>query len=232
MTPFPTVLLIAGLVFILLAILDTFRIKDWEGTVKNKRMRLALFALGVLLVVAAFVLYLRDKESPPNKADPVAVSTPVASPIVSGTPAPPVTISTSPSLPQPELLIIIIKREQHDNVRESYGEQRGQNFSEEDFARFVKEGKVADITVHLKTDREFLDVVLAIKRMPASDRQKLLDKGSSTHKQTWSEIGKISPEGQTDAGQKAERKIAEAIVNLVKELSSLSDEAIRKLQTG
>jgi hypothetical protein len=228
---FPIVLLIAGLGLIVLGVLETIKIKDTEASANNKLKRVAMFALGIPLVIAAFVLYVWDRQFPPNNADLVAVSTPPTSSI-HGTPTPLAKPLTTPNLPQPELLIEIIKREQHDSVRESYGELRGQNFSDDDFASFMKQRKIASITERLRTGGEFLDVVLAIKRMPAADRQKLLDQGSNTYKQTWAELGKVDKTGQTTAGQKAERMIAEVIVNLVKDLSKLSDEGIRKLQTA
>jgi len=48
---------------------------------------------------------------------------------------------------------------------------------------------------------------------------------------TWAQLGKISPEGQTDAGQKAEIMIATAVVDLVKTLVRLPRSEIEKLYT-
>jgi hypothetical protein len=65
--------------------------------------------------------------------------------------------------------------------------------------------------------------------MDATKRQNLLDRASTTYKQTWAEMGKVGPEGQTDAGQTAERLIAEAVVEKVKELLKKPDAELRKL---
>jgi len=129
------------------------------------------------------------------------------------------------------MLIEIIIKQQQDNVRESYGEAAGQNFSDQDFKEFIKKGIPKKIVDQLKTDNEFLDVVLAIKYMTPTERQKLLNKGLNTYKPTWAQLVRIDPKGQTEKGQQAEKMIAKAIVDLAKELSKLSDDDIRKLYT-
>jgi hypothetical protein len=73
--------------------------------------------------------------------------------------------------------------------------------------------------------------VLTIKAMPPADRERLLESSRELSHPTWRELGRISREGQTDAGQKAERMIAEAVVADVERLLQLSDDEIRKLYT-
>lgn len=117
-----------------------------------------------------------------------------------------------------EELIEIIKEQQRLNVRESYGEMAYQCFSDDDLGRFIQ-AKVPDRVIeNLKKDNQFIEVVLAIKKLSSNERQKLLDESLNTYKPTWAQLGKISRDGQTEAGQKAERMISETIVNLVRDL--------------
>ncbi|MDP6420784.1 MAG: hypothetical protein QF672_05595 [SAR202 cluster bacterium] len=48
-------------------------------------------------------------------------------------------------------------------------------------------------------------------------------------RRTWAELGRVSREGQTEAGQEAERMTATAIVNLVKELVILPQDGFGAL---
>lgn len=115
-------------------------------------------------------------------------------------------------------LIDIIKQQQRNNVRESYGILAGQCFTDEDLDRFNAAGVARTIAEKLKQDKQFIEVVSAIKKMDPSERQKLLNTCLQTYHQTWQQLRRISSAGQTEAGQQAEREIAEAIVNAVKEL--------------
>jgi hypothetical protein len=117
----------------------------------------------------------------------------------------------------PEALLKIIKNKQAKNVRESYGEFASQCFTDDDLSRFIREDRPSSIARGLKKDKSFLSVVGAIKKMHVAERKALFERALATYKLTWAELGKISREGQTEAGQKAERLIAETIVNLAKE---------------
>jgi len=228
---FPIVLLIAGIILLLIGLLGRIRIKDFEGGTDSVPIRVVTASFGIALLLAAFIVNQSDKPPPPDNSNTAKINTPpTPSPTPHNTPAP--TSTPTPTLPKPDVLIEIITKQQHDNVRESYGESAGQNFTERDLDNFIKKGKLADITAQLKTDAEFLDVMLAIKRMPASERQKLLNKGLNTHRPTWEQLGGINKEGQTKAGQDAERMIAAAIVKLATELSKKSEEDIQKLKRG
>jgi len=131
--------------------------------------------------------------------------------------------------PQTDLLLRIIKNEQLSNVRRSYGEADGQNFSDRDLNQFIRQGRDKKIADDLKNNKDFLDVVLAIKRMNPTDRLNLYTKGLETYSPTWAQLGRIDPAGQTEAGQEAEKMIAKAIVDLTTELLLLSDEEIENL---
>ncbi len=227
---FPIVLLLAGLVLLLIGLLGRIKIKDFEAGTDSKPIRVAAFSFGMALLLAAFLVYQSDRPHSPDNSNVPNISTPSAPPPSSSTPTPTGSPISTPTLPKPDMLIEIIVKVQHNNVKESYGERAGQNFSDQDLENFEKKGERAKITAQLKTDGEFLDVVLAIKHMTASERQKLLSLGLNKYKPTWEQLGRVDKEGQTDAGQKAERMIAEDIVNLVKQLLTLSDEKIKKLQ--
>lgn len=137
--------------------------------------------------------------------------------------------SSGKSVVQPRLLIEIIKNQQLSNVRKSYGEAAGQNFSERDLNDFVRQGKDKAIAKKLKKNDDFVEAVLAIKHMNPTDRQHLFSEVVTTYRQTWRELGKIDSEGQTEAGQEADKMIAKAIVDLVTDLILLPDNEIRKL---
>ena len=190
-------------------------------TPSKTQIIVALIGLIGAVSVALIANYYGGSKTIPGSPSPT--------PTVSMTPL--TTITPTPSITKPDKLIEIIKQQQGKNVRESHGEEASQNFSESDLANFIKGKKTTKIAEELKRDNEFIDTVFAIKAMPPNERQKLLERASNTYKPTWAELGKIDPHGQTEAGQKAEKMIADTIVNLVKELSNLSDEDIKKLYT-
>lgn len=225
---FPTVLLIAGLLLLLIGLLGRIRIKEFEVGTDNTSIRVIICLIGASLLAAAFLIYRSDKLPQPPEPTP----TPVPSPTINNTNTPqPPTPTPTPPLTRADLLIQIITEQQQENVRESYGEAAGQNFSERDLKDFIQKETPRNIAEQLKTDNQFLDVILAIKQMSPGERQKLLNRALNTYKPTWAQIGKIDPKGQTDAGQQAEKMIAKAIVDLVNRLSKLSDDDIRKLYT-
>ncbi len=129
----------------------------------------------------------------------------------------------------PEELVNIIKEQQKSYVKESRGESSSESFTIEDLAQFDKSKTLATIINQLKRDNRFIDIVLSVKQMKPSKRQELLLRCSQIARPTWKQLGKISPDGQTEAGQKAEKQIASAIVDLVKNLIRQSDEDIKKL---
>lgn len=134
---------------------------------------------------------------------------------------------------KPEKLFEIIKSKQTEKVKLSTGEYAYNSFTDKNLQEFISQNIPSQVTSELKKDNGFLDVILVIKAMNPTDRQKLLEKGATTYKQTFEQFGSVDPTGkaQTVDGQKAERLIAEAIVNLVKDLIKLSEEEFKKLQT-
>lgn len=115
----------------------------------------------------------------------------------------------------------IVKEQQRKHVKESYGELAYQCFTDADLQRFKDTKSAERIAEGLKTQKDFLQIVLALKRLPTPECQAILDRSQKPLRPTFSELGKISREGQTEAGQNAELLIAEAVVRMVKELLKL-----------
>ncbi len=116
---------------------------------------------------------------------------------------------------KPEKIIDIIKEQQALYVKNSDGIYANQCFTDSDLVRFNAKGILVIVGENLRKSGEFHSVALVINKMNTVDRQKLLLRAQNTFKPTWAELGKISSEGQTDAGQTAEKLIAQAIVDLI-----------------
>jgi hypothetical protein len=123
----------------------------------------------------------------------------------------------------PDRIIGIIKEQQSIYVKESIGQMDYQCFTESDLQNFISKNIPNVIKLNLQKSNEYLTVVLAIKEMDPVARQNLLMSAQSTFKPTWEELGEISKKGQTEAGQNAEKLIAQAIVDLTKSLLKKSE---------
>ncbi len=112
----------------------------------------------------------------------------------------------------------IIEEQIKDNVRESYGELAGQNFSDVDLDRFMRE-KVPDrVAASLRSNPRFLAAVEKVRAMPAADRGAYLKRCRQPLRRTWAQLGEITPKGTTEAGQRAEIAIAAAITDVAESL--------------
>ena len=112
----------------------------------------------------------------------------------------------------------IIEAQIKGNVRESYGELAGQNFSDVDLDRFTRD-KVPDrIAASLRSDPRFLDAVEKVRAMSPDDRAAYLKRCRQPLRKTWAQLGEITPKGTTEAGQRAEIAIASAITDLAENL--------------
>lgn len=123
----------------------------------------------------------------------------------------------------PQELISIIKNYQRKIVRDSWGIQLGEAYTNDDLAVF-NQGSVFRILDELKKDKVFSDLIKTIKQLPPSQQTDLLNNAENTYRQRWSVLA-LDPAtatrtqlltGQTEAGSTAERSIAEAIVGYVK----------------
>ena len=115
-------------------------------------------------------------------------------------------------------LIAIVRNEQRRAVRESYGENAGECFTDDDLAAFRTNRTAEQIVTRLRRDPQFLNVVAAIKALGSTEREDLLAAASAERRKTWRELGHISREGQTEAGRQAETLVALAIVAEVQRL--------------
>ena len=130
---------------------------------------------------------------------------------------------------QPEILTKIIQDSQRENVRESFGEMSGQCFTENDLNNFIGSKRPFKIAEDLRTDKTFLAAVLSLQKMSPQNRQNFLNSANKPLRPTWEELGEISANGQTDAGQKAEKLIAEEIITQVKVLLALPVKELQRL---
>ena len=113
-------------------------------------------------------------------------------------------------------LISVIKYYQDKHVRKSYGEYDGECFTDVNYKTFREDKITEQITNELRKSNLLKELVKEIGKLNEAEREKLLNRGLSTYQPTWSELGRISVEGQTIAGQRAQKDIAQTIVDLVK----------------
>lgn len=113
-------------------------------------------------------------------------------------------------------------------MRKSYGEFAGQNFSDRNLDSFIQQRKAKVIANDLINNKDYINVVLAIKYMNPISRNDLYSKGYQTYRPTWAELGRIDPKGQTIAGQEADKMIAHAIIEKTQQLLLLPDDEIKK----
>lgn len=130
----------------------------------------------------------------------------------------------------PNDLVALIQGEQRALVRESSSEEKSQCFSEDDLAAFEKGNVVPQLVARLRGDGKFTALVSAIRSQPAYDRAQLLEAADAPLHQTWAQLGHVGRDGQTDAGQHAEKEIATAIVGLVRDLVRLPEGEFRRLE--
>lgn len=129
----------------------------------------------------------------------------------------------------PNALVSIIQNKQKLHVKESWGELAHECFTDNDLKNFISNRTASRISLELKHNPQFLDVVFAIRKMEHSERLALLKSANKPLRDTWAKLGKITREGQTLAGQKAEQLIAQAIVDLVNTLIKLPEREFKQL---
>jgi len=176
-----------------------------------------IVAILLLAVVMGIFLFAPDRNSslePDHKSVEVKSITPRE-------------IMLSPfSESKPERLINIIEQVQREHVRDSIGTAPNECFTDSDLRVFRNNQIAAQSVGGLRNDQDFIAVVHAIKNMNTEEQLYLLDRGQKTYRRTWQELH-LNPnissadelrKGQTVAGQEAERLIAEAVIQLVKQM--------------
>lgn len=155
-----------------------------------------------------------SNQTPSNQAN---------TPLLSQTPSESPTLSSKAN---PEQLIAKIKQLQGEYVRDSTGIEADEAFTVDDLNQFISDKKTTEIVERLKKDNDFRALVNAIKEMGSEKRSDLLDRGLKTYRKPWSELH-LNPKtasadelrrGQTVMGSKAEKLIAQAVVDLVRQM--------------
>jgi hypothetical protein len=121
---------------------------------------------------------------------------------------------------RPADLLDTIRGEQRKNVKKSTGIEADQCFTNVDLERFESAGQPSKVASGLKGSPAFRKLAEEVKKMPPGDRKALLDSARKISHPTWAEQGRITSDGsgQTEAGQRAELLIANAIVDALVEL--------------
>ena len=126
-------------------------------------------------------------------------------------------------LGDPNDLIKAISRAQKNYVREAQGEMAYQCFTEADYQTFFVSHRAQKIAEELKGDRKFMEAILGLNAKSATEQAQFIAECRRPLRLTWTQLGRISHEGQTDAGQRAELDIANAIADMILELCRLSE---------
>lgn len=215
---------VAGVILLVCGVLREFRFLNL-GPLTKRQQGLFIGLGAVLMLLALFVE--RSQTQPVYQA----VGTYPSSPPPTGPAPAPAKPPESAKLPDPQTLIATVKTEQLRAVRESYGENNGECFTDVDLTDFKANRVPEQVVATLRRNTQFIDVVLAIKALPSSEREDLLAAARAQRRKTWKELGRVSRDGQTEAGRQAETLIALAIVAEVQRLLQLSTDDIKRLAT-
>jgi len=110
-----------------------------------------------------------------------------------------------------------IQRYQHLAVRPSYGKYEGECFSDKEYQDFLSTKSALAIVTEFKAGSDYVDLCAALSDMTPPFREALLTRMSKLCRKTWTELGRISSEGTTAPGQKAELMIADMIAKALRE---------------
>jgi len=112
-------------------------------------------------------------------------------------------------------LLFMVHKIQRKHVRESYGESAHECFTADNLEEFNQNNILEKVCESLSTDTVFLELVGKWQELSLQERKSIISEIRKTYKPTWEQLGGISSDGQTDAGQSAERQIAGVIADLV-----------------
>jgi hypothetical protein len=233
LTP-PAVLALFGSIFLALAIVSRIETRFGSFGPLSSRMRGMAGVFGVVLIVVAVYAFMH--QPPPQMGQNAQATETAQTGSIQKTPAAPAMDSAPPSV-DPERLMLFIKENQQERVRDSTGTTGYQCFTEGDLAKFHQDNVPDQVVGKLLKDAGFVDLVLTVKAMEPAARQNLLKRGLTAYRPPWSQL-QLDPatasqnellRGQSDAGSKAEKEIAVKIVNLVRDLSKRSESDLKKL---
>jgi hypothetical protein len=127
-----------------------------------------------------------------------------------------------------ETLRKIIQKQQLDNVRESYGIWDDECFTWADLKRWKETNRPQQIAARLKESKDIANIAAAIRLLSEDERNTLFARLQRPLRPTWAQLGEIDKAGQTDAGQFAEKMIADSIVDLVRVLCRRANGSVRQ----
>lgn len=109
--------------------------------------------------------------------------------------------------------LVVLQERKH--VRESFGELRGQCFTDEDFAAFKAAGTPRRIVERLRRAPDFAELADALRTLSSDEREAAYSAARRLARPTWRSMGFVDRQGrgQTEAGHAAELQIAAAIVD-------------------
>jgi hypothetical protein len=128
----------------------------------------------------------------------------------------------------PESLRKILERVQRENVRVSWGPEQGQCYTCKDLQDDLAANKPATVANALKQNRDFIAVALALKAMTEEERTVLTNGSRVALNKTWTELGKVGPEGQTDCGKQMQLAIVNTCIDT---LLDLVGKSVAELET-
>lgn len=104
---------------------------------------------------------------------------------------------------------------QRGSIRESYGESAADCFTWIDLDHFRRSGRAKAVARGVQDSPEVRAVVAHFRGHPIHEVETALAPLRRPARPTWAQMGRISREGQTEAGNRAEREIADAVVEMV-----------------
>ncbi len=117
-----------------------------------------------------------------------------------------------------EGIITIVEIKQDRHIRKSYREE--DCFTWADLDDLKSSDKLGRMIENLNGNSHFLKMVLETNKLSPEDWNALKERTLNTYLPTWDELGKVGPEGQTQAGQEGQKLIAKMVVDLVTKLRS------------
>ncbi|MGA2740152.1 MAG: hypothetical protein ABSG65_22265 [Bryobacteraceae bacterium] len=111
----------------------------------------------------------------------------------------------------------IIQKLQVDNVKESCSET--DCFTDIDYKSFQNDHRAQQIAEEQRRSSPFLKAARALGNLSEDKRQAACELLRQPYRKTWAQLVEVSCKGQTVAGNKAERDIANALVDAALEVS-------------
>ena len=114
--------------------------------------------------------------------------------------------------------ITIIHDLQHKYVKDSKGQLDYECFSEKDLEKFIESEVLEDINNECSKNDVFKSYVHLFRMQAIAMQYRIVMSCWNAYQYTWSDLGNISELGQTVAGQKAQRLIANEVVAVILKL--------------